>query len=89
MNMSLGGPSFNLLESQLYTRLLAEEDILLVASCGNEGDDTLVYPAAYSAVMSVTALDENNEHAAFANSNSKVEIAAPGVAILSTTPGNT
>jgi subtilisin family serine protease len=44
------------------------------------------YPAAYSAVVSVAASDSNDQKASFSNYGSRVDIVAPGTAILSTLP---
>ncbi|UUZ56073.1 S8 family serine peptidase [Massilia sp. H-1] len=46
------------------------------------------YPAGYSSVMMVGAVDENKAWASFSQYNSKVEIAGPGVAVLSSVPTN-
>jgi thermitase len=61
--------------------------VLLVAAAGNDGNATLNYPAAHPDVMSVAATDRNDAKASFSNCNADVEIAAPGVDILSTAPG--
>lgn len=63
--------------------------VLLVAAAGNDGNSTLNYPAAHADVMSVGATDAKDARASFSNCNADVEIAAPGVSILSTTPGGT
>ena len=60
---------------------------VLVAAAGNDGDSTLNYPAAYAEVVSVAATDHNDARASFSNTNPDVEIAAPGVNVLSTIPG--
>ncbi len=57
---------------------------LIVAAAGNTGGTALAYPAAYPQVVSVAALDANSANAGFSTANSDVEIAAPGVGILST-----
>jgi thermitase len=57
--------------------------VLLVAAAGNDGNATLSYPAAYAEVVSVAATDHNDQRASFSNANSDVEIAAPGVNVLS------
>ncbi len=44
------------------------------------------YPAGYASVMSVAAVDLNSAKASFSQFNSDVEIAAPGVGVVSTTP---
>jgi len=46
----------------------------------------LNYPASYDGVISVAALEKNNELASFSQRNSRVDLAAPGVNILSTLP---
>jgi thermitase len=56
---------------------------VLVAAAGNDGDSTLEYPAAYPEVVSVAATDNKDARASFSNANSDVEVAAPGVDILS------
>ena len=61
--------------------------VLLIAAAGNDGNSTLNYPAAHPAVVSVAATDRNDAKASFSNCNADVEIAAPGVDILSTVPG--
>src|SRR5919107_3204092 len=60
---------------------------VLVAAAGNDGDSTLNYPAAYPEVISVAATDHNDARATFSNANADVEVAAPGVNVLSTIPG--
>ena len=44
------------------------------------------YPASYTSVVSVAAVDAAGVVADFSQKNSAVELAAPGVGILSTTP---
>ena len=64
--------------------LRPSHDVLIVAAAGNDGNATLNYPAAYAEVVSVAATDARDVRATFSNANSDVEIAAPGVNILST-----
>ena len=56
---------------------------MLVAAAGNDGDATVNYPAAYAEVVSVAATDNKDARASFSNANADVEVAAPGVDILS------
>ena len=71
-----------------------ENDILFVAAAGNastNNDRNPHYPSSYNVpnVISVAALDRNDQLAAFSNYGVKsVAIAAPGVDILSTWLGN-
>lgn len=48
---------------------------------GNSGDSSLIYPAAYSSVISVAAVDGWGARASFSTYNSEVDISAPGVNI--------
>jgi thermitase len=71
-----------------------ENDILFVAAAGNastNNDRSPHFPSSYNVpnVISVAALDRNDQLASFSNYGSKsVAIAAPGVEILSTWLGN-
>eukprot|EP00934_Nitzschia_sp_Nitz4_P008042 Nitzschia sp. Nitz4//scaffold32_size149145//290//2089//NITZ4_002858-RA/size149145-processed-gene-0.111-mRNA-1//-1//CDS//3329548006//8032//frame0 len=85
INMSLGGPVFQSAES--YTAYsLRSQGILLVASSGNDGDESNAasYPAEYPDVMSVAALNSKSEIAHFSTYNDLVDVAAPGVDVWST-----
>lgn len=64
----------------------AASNIVLVAAAGNDGDQTLQYPAAYPQVISVGATDQNDHKAGFSNFGSTVDVMAPGVDIYSTFP---
>jgi serine protease len=64
----------------------AAQGILLVAAAGNEGDESLFYPAAYNEVISVGATDQNDQKAGFSNFGSTISVMAPGVGIYSTLP---
>ncbi|MFI5657853.1 type VII secretion-associated serine protease mycosin [Streptomyces sp. NPDC051684] len=65
--------------------------ILIVASAGNSGSSgkaSDTYPAALPNpnVLSVAASDRNNERAPFSTPNKHVDLAAPGVDMVSTVP---
>ena len=57
---------------------------LIVAAAGNDYGGSVIYPAAYSSVIAVSATDSNNNLAAFSNIGPEIELTAPGVNILST-----
>ncbi|MGH2953003.1 MAG: S8 family serine peptidase [Solirubrobacterales bacterium] len=86
ISMSLGGgPSTTLQNAVNYAwKSGGASGSVLVAAAGNDGDDTLNYPAAYPNVVSVAATDDNDQRASFSNANADVEVAAPGVDITST-----
>ena len=85
INMSLGGSTSSRTERNAFDSLNSQ-GVLSIAAAGNDGNNRSSYPASYSSVMSVAAVDANNVHADFSQYNSQVEIAAPGVGVLSTYP---
>ena len=60
--------------------------LLFVASAGNNGASSPNYPALYSLdnIISVAATDRKDQLASFSNYGTSVDLAAPGVDILST-----
>jgi subtilisin family serine protease len=60
--------------------------VVVVAAAGNDNTERPSYPAAYDKVISVAATDQADRKASFSNYG-KVDVAAPGVGILSTVPG--
>jgi serine protease len=85
INMSLGGSFKSRTEEQTFNRLY-NNGILSIAAAGNDGSTRLSYPASYSSVVSVAAIDSSNVAADFSQRNSQVELAAPGVSVLSSVP---
>ena len=91
-NNSWGGGGYSEL---LQTRISehAERDILFIAAAGNSGVDTDAienYPSSYPLdnILSVAAIDASGDLAWFSNYGAtSVDIAAPGVDVLSTFPG--
>lgn len=68
-----------------------ERGVVVVASAGNDGlggNVQITYPASYKGVLAVAASDRNNERASFSQSGEFVGVAAPGVDMISTVPGN-
>jgi subtilisin family serine protease len=69
-----------------------EAQVLFVAAAGNDGsnnDHSPIYPASYDLlnIISVAASDQNDQRASFSNYGpASVDVAAPGVYILSTIP---
>jgi hypothetical protein len=85
ISMSLGGDRASNTEKNAFASLYSQ-GILSIAAAGNDGTTGVSYPAGYASVVSVAAIDENNLVADFSQKNSDVEVAAPGVAVLSTVP---
>ncbi len=65
------------------------QGVLMVASAGNDNTDSPQYPAYYEHMISVAATNSNDEKAPFSNYGDWVDIAAPGVDILSLRAGGT
>jgi len=85
VSMSLGGPLPSFAEFGAYEDLF-DQGVLVIAAAGNNGSRRKSFPASYNGVMSVAALDRNKDIAPFSQYNDKVDIAAPGVDVLSTLP---
>jgi subtilisin family serine protease len=89
ISMSLGGPASITLRKAVRSAWNGGRRgaPVLVAAAGNDGDGTIEYPAGYDEVVSVAAAGSTSAHPGFSNANPDVEIAAPGVGILSTKRG--
>jgi hypothetical protein len=87
INLSLGTPY----DSQTLRQAVADAQargVTIIAAAGNNADDAFQYPAAYPGVIAVTAVDGENIKPDFANYGADwVDIAAPGVGIVSTIVG--
>lgn len=85
VNMSFGAEVGNIF-LRWACRLAERDGLLLVAAAGNGG--TVGYPAAYDTVIAVSATNSSDELAYFSSIGPEVELAAPGMDIYSTIPGN-
>ncbi|MHC4068612.1 MAG: S8 family serine peptidase [Planctomycetota bacterium] len=56
---------------------------IIVASAGNRNSNSVSYPAGYENVFSVAATNSSDDKAVFSNYGDWVDIAAPGVDVLS------
>ncbi len=83
VNMSFGDTQASpMLEDVIaYT---AQAGLILVAASGNYGNATMVYPAAYGAVLNVGASNQNGQRAWFSSYGVSLDLLAPGVGIYST-----
>jgi serine protease len=85
ISMSLGGSRSNNTEKNGFASLYSQ-GILSIAAAGNDGNNRHSYPASYDSVISVAAIDSNKAWADFSQYTTQVELAAPGVGVLSTVP---
>lgn len=86
LNLSLGGEK-DPAEIDILRDVIAA-GVVVIAAMGNEYEEgnPTEYPAAIPEVCAVGATDELDKRAAFSNTGRHVDLVAPGVAILSTTP---
>ncbi|AFL82545.1 subtilisin-like serine protease [Aequorivita sublithincola DSM 14238] len=63
--------------------------VFIVCSSGNGSSTSIGYPSSNSYVFSVGATTQTDIKAGFSNSGTDLDLAAPGVSILSTQIGNT
>lgn len=77
INLSLGGtsPSQTLLNA---VDAAYRAGILLVAAAGNDGTNSVRYPAAYTQTVAVGATTAQDQHAWYSNFGPAVDLAAPG-----------
>ena len=89
INLSLGVQSRR--ESKSLASALANAraaGVVVVAAAGNNGDDVRRYPAAGKDVVAVGALSASGKRlAAFSCRGKWVDVAAPGVGLVSSMPG--
>ena len=85
ISMSLSGTRASTKEQRAFDTLYSQ-GILSIAAASNDGGTAYHYPASYDSVVSVAAIDADNVVADFSQQNDQVELAAPGVAVLSSVP---
>jgi len=88
LNLSLGSDSSSSAESAAIKYAIRTKHRVVVAAAGNcdTSCTTKSYPAAYDGVLGVAAVDSDNDRASFSSYGSWVDVAAPGVSIVSTVP---
>lgn len=88
INLSLGTTTDSLTLKTIVDKAY-QNGILVVAAAGNIGTsdgslDNITYPARYSSVIAVGAVDSRLRRASFSSTGPTLELVAPGVSILST-----
>jgi subtilisin family serine protease len=65
------------------------KDVVIFCAAGNSGESSpIMYPAKYSNVISIGAIDRNLERTSFTCSGEELDFLAPGHEIVSAVPGN-
>jgi subtilisin len=85
INMSLGASS-PMPEVHNAIKKLTEMDIIVVAAAGNNGLESVLYPAQYEEVVAVGSYNNNmlKDRSSFSSYGETLDIMAPGEEILST-----
>jgi subtilisin family serine protease len=85
MSFSMGQPSPGL---QAAVQYALNKNVILIASSGNDGMKTLVYPASYGGVQGIGSSTSSDLRSDFSNYGSNVvTFAAPGEGVVTTYPG--
>ena len=61
--------------------------VVCVASAGNQGTETVMFPAGYPRVIGVGSVNSSGLPSPFSNSGSAVDTSAPGEALVTLFPG--
>jgi subtilisin family serine protease len=85
MSFELDRPSA---EVRRAIRYATAQGVVCVGSAGNEGSDALVLPAELPEVIGVASTTLDDTLAPFSNYGYRVDLAAPGVDLLTAFPGN-
>ncbi|HQX00891.1 MAG TPA: S8 family serine peptidase, partial [Anaerolineales bacterium] len=88
INLGFGGTGSSDILLNAVDYALAHQ-VIVVAAGGNKGDNTIYYPAGYSGVIAVSAVDNGFSQASFSSFGDHISLSAPGVDIQSTFPGGT
>ncbi|MFW5999643.1 MAG: S8 family serine peptidase [Halanaerobiaceae bacterium] len=77
INMSLGGTGYSRLTEEAINKAV-EKGVSVIAATGNDGQESVYYPAAYEEVISVGAVGQNSELSYYSNYGPEVDFVAPG-----------
>ncbi|GGK86599.1 S8 family serine peptidase [Deinococcus radiotolerans] len=84
ISLSLGGGSKSMTEQRAYTSVW-NKGAMTIAATGNDGA-AVSYPAAYTEVVGIGAVDSNLAKADFSNFGTQVDLVGPGVDVISSVP---
>lgn len=88
INLSLGHYGEAVEAEENAVNYARNKGAMIVGAAGNGATSERFYPGAYTRAMAVSATDQNDRRAGFSNFGDWVDVAAPGVRILSTVPGS-
>lgn len=88
VNMSLGGAAASQFAIDMVEASV-ENNVVIVASMGNTGQNMAQYPAGYQGVIAVGATTGSDKKVHFSTSGRNISVAAPGYNVISTFNGAT
>lgn len=82
LNLSLGG-TYNSITLGRAIKRAWDQGAVPVCAAGNNANSVQFYPAVYPECIAVAATDSRDQKGSFSNHGSWVDVAAPGVSVLS------
>lgn len=86
LNLSFSGGKDSLVQRMI--KKAVRQGVVVIASSGNNNTDEPRYPSAYPNVIAVTAVDHLSKRYKLANRGEHIDLAAPGVGIMTIAPGD-
>lgn len=77
LNLSLGGGAPSA-ATQNALQYALDNNVLPVCASGNDGAETVSYPAAFPQCMAVASSNWSDERSSYSNAGPEIEVAAPG-----------
>jgi subtilisin family serine protease len=86
INLSLGGANPSTLLENAVNYALSRH-VMVIAAAGNTGQEGLLYPARYDAVIAVGSVDQDLQRSNFSSYGPQLDLLAPGRDIMTTALG--
>ncbi|MGI8893386.1 MAG: S8/S53 family peptidase [Bacteroidia bacterium] len=84
INCSWGGPGGGLFGQDIINYAVINKDKTVIAAAGNDGNETVFFPASYQNVLNVASTNQSDTKSSFSNYGITVDVCAPGSNIYST-----
>ncbi len=87
--LSWGEPGgYSQFGQDVINSLVEERNVVVVAAAGNTPENTYYYPASFHNVLSVGAVDNDDQKTSWATYNDQIDIVAQGAGVYTTTNGS-
>jgi len=84
INCSWGGAGGGQLGQDVIDYATLNKDALVVAAAGNDGVETVFFPAGYNFVLNVASTNSSDAKSSFSNFGFTIDVCAPGSSIFAT-----